>query len=313
MGVTDSTLSAITTGYNVQFRQGLTAMTQAMPWMMIANETTSTDATTVYPIKGRAAKMREWKGARVAREHQIYGYSLPNKKFEDTILVQLTDIEDDKYALYNSQMQDLGAAAGRLPYDEVVAAVIAGDSTACYDGEYFFDTDHPQDPFGGSSTTWSNDLSSQSLTAANVQETRAAMQVLKDADGTILGVNPTHIIVPAALQKTAEEIVRGSTILQSVGTAGTDLAATAPSNVLAGQLGLIVIPELDADSATTWYMADLSKPVKPLFWQWRVRPEFQRLTRDSQHAFEHDAVKFGARARGAAGYALPQLMFRCAA
>lgn len=313
MGVTDSTLASITTGYSVKFREGLTSMARAIPYQMFAAEATAMGGNIIYPIKGRPQKMQEWNGPRVSREHQIYGYELRSKKYQATTDVQIEDIEDDKYGLYNDEMRGLGEAAARLPYDQVVAAIIAGDETACYDGEYFFDTDHPLDPFGSVSTTWSNDLSSTSLTAANVATTRAAMTVLKDEDSTVLGVRPTHLIIPSALRKTADEIVRGSTILQTAGTAGTDLAAANPTNVLNGALGVIEIPELDADSTTTWYMADLGKPTKPFVWQWTIRPQFQRLTRDSQHAFEHDAVRFGARARGAAGYVLPQLMFRCAA
>jgi len=311
--VTTAALDAITTGYSVKFRDGLSRITGSLPWQLFADEVTSDDATTVYPIKGHAARMREWVGERLLRQAQIYGYTLTNRKFEDTVRVKVTDIEDDKYGLYNSQMTDLGEAAARLPMDEIAAAILAGDATDCYDGEFYFDTDHPQDPFGSVTTTWSNDLATTALTAANVNTTRTAMRRLVDEFGNVLGISPTHLIVPATLQLTAEEICGPNSVITGREiTAAT--TASAISNALAGSLKVIVLPELDADSTTVWYMADLGKMVKPLFWQWRVRPQFQRITSpDSEYVLTNDAYVFGARARGAAGYALPHLMFRCAA
>lgn len=312
--VASATLSAITTGYSVQFREGLTSMSRQLNWMQFATEETSTDATTVYPIKGRSAAMREWVGDRLLREGQVYGYSLTNKKFEDTVKVKVDDVEDDKWGLYNTQIRDLGEACGRLPWEQLATAIINGGSKTCYDGEYFFDTDHPQDPFGSVTTTWANLLTSTSLTAANVATTRTAMRVVKDAYGVILGVTPTHLVVPSALEKTAEEIVGAQALLiHRAGTSTSD-TSSAPSNVLRGQLGIIVMPELDASSSTTWYMADLSKALKPLMWQWRARPVFQQITdQNAEYVVRNDEFVFGAKARGAAGYVLPQLMFKCTA
>ena len=311
MAVTAAELASITTGYNVAFRRGLTSLQGPIGWQMMATEVTSTNGTEVYPISGRIAKMREWDGDRIVREHQVYGYELRNKKFEDTVSVLADDMDDDKYGLYDGSMEGLGQASARLPYEQVVEAVVAGVSTVCFDGEYYFDTDHPIDPAGGSSTTYANEFGSMTLSATNVALGRSYMEVRTDEYGVNLGVTATHLAVPPALRKLGEEICRASTIIQYVGTAGTDLAATSPTNVLQGQLQLIVIPELHADSDTTWYLFDLSKSTKPFSWQWRLRPQFASLTRpDSETVFYKDKYVFGAKARGAAGFGLPHLASR---
>ncbi|MTV64490.1 Mu-like prophage major head subunit gpT family protein, partial [Streptococcus pneumoniae] len=43
-------------------------------------------------------------------------------------------------------------------------------------------------------------------------------------------------------------------------------------NILKGTATVLVIPELEADSSTTWYLADTTKPVKPFIFQQRRMP-----------------------------------------
>lgn len=312
MGVQQSSLSSITTRYNVKFREGYTSMTQSMNWMQFAEETTSTGSEEIYPIKARPSKAREWVGERLIREQEVYGYALKNKKYEATTAVKVDDMEDDKYGLYDNQMADMGEAAARLPWDELVAAIKAGGSSLCWDGQYFFDSDHPLDIFGSVATTYANLVTSTSLTHANVSVVRTSMATQVDHHGSVLGITPTHIFVPEALRSTGETICKMPLVILPAGGTVTDRASAA--NVLQNRLQLVVIPDLDSDSATTWYMADLSKRVKPFFWQWRKRPLFQRLTdENSQHVMTKDEYVFGFKCRGRSGYTLPQLMFKCTA
>lgn len=313
MGYKAASLASITTGYNVSFLRGLRAMTSATAYQSFAAEFTVNDPTTVFPIQGRSPQMREWIGPRNVRDTKVYGYSLTAKLFEATQKVRKQDVEDDKYGLYDGLMEGLGESAGRLPFDQVVAAIIAGTSNTCYDGEFFFDTDHPQDPSGAISTTYANEYGSMPLTASNAALARSYMEVRKDEEGRILGVNPNAVMVPSALRKTAEEIFRGATIIQAqTNVAGSEnVGAAAPTNVMQGTFSIIVVPELDATSTTTWYMLDTRMQLKPFFWEWRIRPTFSRITsEDSEYVMSNDEYLFGARARGAAGYGLPQLASR---
>jgi phage major head subunit gpT-like protein len=312
MGLTDSKLSSITTGYNVRFRDALTRMTGALNFGQLADEVTSTNKTEVYPIKGRTARMRKWEGERIIRENQVYGYQVTNEKFEDTVAVKIEDMEDDKFGLYDSQMADLGEAAAALPYDQIIYLLKNGGTLLGYDGVAFFSDSHPKDPMRAAAGTWDNLAASTALTAANLASVIASMRTRSDEHGNLLRVAPTHLIAPAALEKTVDEVLTGPLILQTVTSPGN--LAAAPTNVMAGKLQKLIVPELDADSTTTWYVADLSKPAKPFFWQWKVRPMFQRLTdMNSEYVMKNDAMLFGARARGAAGFGLPHLMTKCTA
>ena len=60
------------------------------------------------------------------------------------------DIEDDQIGVYAPMIQGLAWAARQHPDLLVFALLKAGFATACYDGQYFFDTDHP---LGGASVS----------------------------------------------------------------------------------------------------------------------------------------------------------------
>ena len=68
---------------------------------------------------------------------------------------------------------------------------------------------------------------------------------------------------------------------------------------------------LAAGGGTPWYLLDVSRPIKPLFWQLRKKPDFvpkNNVTDDN--VFFDDEILYGSKARGAAGWGLPQLAYK---
>ncbi len=113
-----------------------------------------------YAWLGAFPKMREWVGDRQIKNLSLSSYSIKNKDWEATIEVDRNDIEDDAIGIYKPIISELGRAAGVHP-DELVFNVLKdGFTTACYDGQYFFDTDHPvagasvSNFGGGAGTAW---------------------------------------------------------------------------------------------------------------------------------------------------------------
>jgi phage major head subunit gpT-like protein len=85
------------------------------------------------------------------------------------------------------------------------------------------------------------------------------------------------------------------------------------SNVWRNSAELLVSPQL-ANQATTWYLADTSRPIKPLVFQQRKAPEFvSRTDLASDNVFHSKTFEFGVDSRGAAGYSLWFLMARAIA
>ena len=70
-------------------------------------------------------------------------FTIKNRKFESTIEISRDDIADDRLGIFKPAITEMGQAAKRHP-DELIFDLLAkGFTSTCYDGQSFFDTDHP--------------------------------------------------------------------------------------------------------------------------------------------------------------------------
>jgi phage major head subunit gpT-like protein len=122
----------------------------------VATVIPSTGAEEHYAWLGTMPRFREWLGDRVLQSLASSDYTIKNKDFELTVEVDRNAILDDRLGVYRPMMQMLGQEAKTHPDELVWSLLAAGFSTLCYDGQFFFDTDHPVMAADGSMTTWSN-------------------------------------------------------------------------------------------------------------------------------------------------------------
>ena len=142
MLINQQTMKTAYTGFHTAFKDGLSSLA-ASQYGRIATTIMSTTRENEYGWLGSVPNVREWIGDRVVNSISQSGYSIRNKSYENTISVSRDDIEDDNLGTYTPMFRSLGDAAG-VHYDQLVFALLkAGFSTACYDKQYFFDTDHP--------------------------------------------------------------------------------------------------------------------------------------------------------------------------
>lgn len=141
MLVTPENLAKLNIGFNTRFNAGFAG---AKPiYDQICMVTNSSGSEEVYAWLGQLPSIREWIGARVLHNLELHGFSISNKTFELSIAVPRTSIEDDKVGAFSPLFEDLGRRAAEFP-DELFAALVqSGFTTNCYDGQYFFDNDHP--------------------------------------------------------------------------------------------------------------------------------------------------------------------------
>lgn len=125
-------------------------------WQQIAMLAPSSARENHYGWLKGLKKMREWLGDRQAAALETDGYRIINKAYENTVDVSRFDLEDDQVGIYSPMFEDLGQTAAELPDQLVFALLKAGFATNCYDGQFFFDTDHPVIGSDGNPTTWSN-------------------------------------------------------------------------------------------------------------------------------------------------------------
>lgn len=137
-------LASLFTGFKASFQGGLTSV--APTWDKIATRVPSTSKSNTYGWMNQVPRFSEWTGQRVLANIATSGYQIVNKDFEATVSVKSTDIEDDELGNYAMLFAELGDAAAKFPDELVFALLAAGSSTLCYDGQYFFDVDHPVYP-----------------------------------------------------------------------------------------------------------------------------------------------------------------------
>lgn len=151
MLVNQTNLDALFTGYKVVFDQAF--QNAPVTYDQVATEVPSTGARETYPWLGKNTKFRKWVGDRAVQGLMTHGFTIENVHYEDTVAVNRDNIEDDSYGIFSPMIGQLGQDSKVHPDQLVWSLCKAGISSVCYDGQYFFDTDHPGYAADGSATT----------------------------------------------------------------------------------------------------------------------------------------------------------------
>lgn len=256
-------------------------------WKKISMEVPSTKDKESYAWLGATPSMREWVSERMPKALAEHGFEIENKKWESTITVSADAIDDDQYGQIALRVRQLAESARDFYRVKAFDTLVAGASTKCYDGQYFFDNDHSEGTSGTQVNLGSSTLSSTSLSAA-----RAAMSRFKDDTGNPLGINGDTLLVPPELEATALELVGAETIERYVAN-GTDKQPVL--NIHRGKYTVISTERItDADS---WYLLCGSRITKPIIFQNRKPTEFGALEGSSDTGFTRDEYQYGVKNR----------------
>lgn len=214
---------------------------------------------------------------------QMYDVSYVHKKYTKGFKVSEELVEDDRYSVIKKKPAALARACRRT--SESLAAGIfnnAFSSGTGGDAKYLASVSHPRADGGTAQSNASG--SGITLTEANLNTALLAMRGQLDDKGMKIGVKADTIIVPPALEKTAN-ILLNSTLRS--GTADND------ANYYKGLLKIISWDWLS--SSTAWFLLDSSQHELNYFW--RVRPEFKQ-----DNSFDTGMALFKARMRCSMGW-----------
>lgn len=139
--VTPANMQMLTQGFKASFK-GSFDLIKPM-WPRVAMKVPSSTAEEKYAWLGATTKMREWIGERVYQNIKVHGYSILNKDFESTVTVPRNAVDDDQYGVLTPVMAQMGEDAALHPDELVFALIASGFTTTCYDGQFYFDIDHP--------------------------------------------------------------------------------------------------------------------------------------------------------------------------
>lgn len=164
MIINGANLSALRTGYSTAMQRGQQAAAKPQAYR-ITSRVPSTQKEQKYGWLGKLPDVREWIGPRVVQNISEADYAIKEKKWELTVGVDRDDIETDNLGHYSLLFEQMGESTVSKPERLIWELLKAGFTTNCYDGQYFFDTDHPvldasgapvsvANTDGGSGTPW---------------------------------------------------------------------------------------------------------------------------------------------------------------
>ena len=236
-----------------------------------------------YKWLGQAPAMREWIGGRQARALRDAGVTITNKTFEATLEVLLDEIRRDKTGQVMVRVRELAQRTNAHWAKLLTDLIIAGESTACYDGQYFFDTDHQEQD----SATQSNDITSDITTTTAPTAGEFETAILKSMEAIIGFVDDTNepmnetaksflVMVPVPFMSAAAAAI-GSEIIVDSSTSRTNRILTL------GSLGGFTV-ELAVNARLTWTTK---------FATFRTDAETKALIRQEEEAVTVDALAEG--------------------
>jgi phage major head subunit gpT-like protein len=254
-----------------------------------------------YAWLGNSPQMREWIGGRQAKSLREFFYSIRNKKFESTLRVPLELLERDKTGQLPIRISELSQVAVEHWAELLSALIETGESTTCYDGQYFFDTDHAE----GDSGSQSNDITydAATTTAPSADEAQKAILAsvqqligLKNDQGKPINQNARNFLVMAPvpfLMPFAQAL--GATVIGQ-----TSNLVQAVSSIAGFQITLAINPYLTWTTKFATFAT--GGMITPFIRQEEQAIQLSILGEGSDHEFHHDEHLYGAKARRNVGY-----------
>ena len=145
-------IEMLTIGSNAAFTQGLGAITPQ--WDKIATKVPSSGSSEAYGWIKDLPGIEEWLSDRMLVELGSNGYQIINKNYEASIKIKRTDLADDLIGKYSVLASAWGRESALFPDKNCYGLLAAGFSTLCFDGQNYFDSDHPLETTPA--TTYSN-------------------------------------------------------------------------------------------------------------------------------------------------------------
>lgn len=153
MIITNAALQALRTAYNAKFKDG---RSKAKPKLkgVIATPVTSTTKTETYGFLGEMPTFRKWLGDKRIKSLAERSYVLINDPYEASTGIHKHQLRDDNLGIFPAMFEGWGME-GELWMDRLLTtALAAGNTSACFDNQNFFDAAHPN--FDDAGTTYSN-------------------------------------------------------------------------------------------------------------------------------------------------------------
>ena len=258
-----------------------------------------------YKWLGMAPAMREWVGSRHAKGFRENGITIVNKTYEGTLEVLVDEIRRDKTMQVMTRVRELAQRTNAHWAKLLSELIIAGESTVCYDGQFFFDTDHAEGDSGSQSNDISSDITTTTAPTAGEMETGILKAIetimgFKDDQGEPMNeaARSFTVMVPVPYMAAAAGAI-GSEIIVDSSTSRTNRILT--MGALGGfRIGLAVNPRLTWTTKFAVFRDDAE--TKALIRQEEEGVTVAAIAEGSELEFNEQKHRYGVKAIRNVGY-----------
>lgn len=271
----------------------------------VSNYFASDQESEEYKWLGMAPAMREWVGGRQAKGFREAGQVIRNLNFEATLEVLVDEMRRDKTGQVMVRVRELAQRTNAHWAKLLSQLVVAGESSVCYDGQFFFDTDHLE----GDSAAQSNDLTASAAipaapTAGEMEtailKSFESMLQIKDDQGEPMneGARSFMLMVPVSLMSKAAAAI-GSEIIVDASTSRTNNIIT-----LGALGGFSVTMSVNVRLPWTGKFATFrtDAETRALIRQEETEVRLSAVAEGSELEFEHRKHRYGVNAIRNVGY-----------
>jgi len=279
---------------------------EGQAWVnQIAMSIGSDQASEEYAWLGQIPGMREWVGERQAKGFSEFSQTIINKHFEATIEVMIHELRRDKTGQVMIRIAELARRTNSHWAKLLSDQIVAGIDTACYDSQFFFDTDHTE---GRNTTSQSNDISvdisalpvsvNGVVTAPSVEEMQLsivqgiqAILGITDNENEPMNEDATDFLVmtPLSLWATTQAALANPMI--ATGASQTSLQGLTSFNISA-------VPNVRLDKASTAWTDEFcvfrtDAEAKPFIKQEETPVNIAAIAEDSELEFREGKHEYG--------------------
>ena len=146
MIITNATLNGLRTALREEFKRRMSELDADPVWKTLSTLIPSSTASNTYGWLSAFPQMREWVGERAIRSMSEHAYQIVNEKWESTLGVARTHIEDDNLAMYRTMARHMADEYARFMNRHLAKLISDGFENLCFDGQTFFSDSHPVHP-----------------------------------------------------------------------------------------------------------------------------------------------------------------------
>lgn len=261
-----------------------------------------------YAWLGQVPQMRQWIGGRQPKSLREIELTIRNVHYEASLDILVRWLRRDKSGQVQIRINELADRTNSHWASLLSTLIINGESTVCYDGQYFFDTDHSEGASGSQSNDLSIDISTlgavlhgASAAAPSAEELQqvvlqciTAIQGFKDDQGEPMneGASSFLVMVPTTLAMMATNALL------------VPMLASGQSNVVQNMGGLNL--SIATNPRLTWTdklaVFRTDGATKPFIRQQETEVQVKAKAEGSEYEFDNDAHQYGVDAWRNVGY-----------